>query len=146
MKIVFAGTPEFSLPTLHVLLDSPHEVLAVYTRPDRPRGRGQRTAESPVKRLARRHAIPVCQPGTLRDSGAQATLDAFRADLMIVVAYGLILPPAVLAMSMLPSCRAGAARPRSSGPSWPATGKRESASCRWMPAWIPGRCLPRLPA
>jgi methionyl-tRNA formyltransferase len=101
MKIVFAGTPEFSLPTLHVLLDSPHEVLAVYTRPDRPRGRGQRTAESPVKRLARRHAIPVCQPGTLRDSGAQATLDAFRADLMIVVAYGLILPPAVLAMPRL---------------------------------------------
>ncbi len=101
MKIVFAGTPGFSLPLLHALLDSPHEVLAVYTRPDRPRGRGQRLAESPVKRLASRLSIPVCQPGTLRDSGAQATLDAFRADLMIVVAYGLILPPAVLAMPRL---------------------------------------------
>jgi methionyl-tRNA formyltransferase len=101
MNIVFAGTPEFSLPVLHVLLDSPHEVVAVYTRPDRPSGRGQRTAESPVKRLASRHAIPVCQPGTFRDSGAQAILDAFRADLIIVVAYGLILPPAVLAMPRL---------------------------------------------
>ena len=101
MKIVFAGTPEFSLPVLHVLLDSPHEVVAVFTRPDRPCGRGQRTAESPVKRLASRHAIPVCQPGTLKDSGAQAALEPIRADLMIVVAYGLILPPAVLAMPRL---------------------------------------------
>jgi methionyl-tRNA formyltransferase len=101
MKIVFAGTPEFSLPVLHVLLDSPHQVLAVYTRPDRPRGRGQRLAESPVKRLASQLAIPVCQPGTLRDSGEHTTLDAFRADLIIVVAYGLILPPAVLAMPRL---------------------------------------------
>jgi len=101
MDIVFAGTPEFALPVLHVLLDSPHEVVAVYTRPDRPSGRGQRTAESPVKRLANRHAIPVCQPVTLRESGAQAALDAVRADLMIVVAYGLILPPAVLAMPRL---------------------------------------------
>jgi methionyl-tRNA formyltransferase len=101
MDMVFAGTPEFALPVLYVLLDSPHEVVAVYTRPDRPSGRGQRTAESPVKRLASRHAIPVCQPVTLRDSGAQAALDAVRADLMIVVAYGLILPPAVLAMPRL---------------------------------------------
>jgi methionyl-tRNA formyltransferase len=101
MKIVFAGTPEFSLPVLQILLDSPNEVVAVYTRPDRPRGRGQRLVDSPVKRLASRHAIPVCQPGTFRDRDAQATLAAFRADLMIVVAYGLILPPAVLAMPRL---------------------------------------------
>lgn len=101
MKIVFAGTPEFSLPVLQVLLDSPHEVVAVYTRPDRPSGRGQRLAGSPVKRLASRLAIPVCQPRTFRDSGSQATLDAFRADLMIVVAYGLILPPSVLTMPRL---------------------------------------------
>ena len=101
MKIVFAGTPEFALPVLQVLLDSSHELVAVYTRPDRPSGRGQRLTESPVKRLASRLAIPVCQPGTLRDRDAQAALDAFRADLMIVVAYGLILPPAVLAMPRL---------------------------------------------
>jgi methionyl-tRNA formyltransferase len=101
MKIVFAGTPEFSLPALHVLLKGVHEVLAVYTRPDRPGGRGQRIAESPVKQLARRHAIPVCQPATLRDSGTQMALAALRADLMVVVAYGLILPPGVLNMPRL---------------------------------------------
>lgn len=101
MKIIFAGTPEFALPVLQVLLDGSHELVAVYTRPDRPSGRGQRLTESPVKRLASRFAIPVCQPGTLRDRDAQAAVDAFRADLMIVVAYGLILPPAVLTMPRL---------------------------------------------
>jgi methionyl-tRNA formyltransferase len=101
MKIIFAGTPEFALPVLQVLLDSSHELVAVYTRPDRPSGRGQRLTESPVKRLASRLALPVCQPGTLRDRDAQAALDALKADLMIVVAYGLILPPAVLAMPRL---------------------------------------------
>ena len=101
MKIIFAGTPEFALPVLQVLLDGSHELVAVYTRPDRPSGRGQRLTESPVKRLASRFAIPVCQPGTLRDRDAQAAVDAFKADLMIVVAYGLILPPAVLTMPRL---------------------------------------------
>jgi methionyl-tRNA formyltransferase len=101
MKIVFAGTPEFARPVLRVLLDSSHEVVAIYTRPDRPSGRGQRVKESPIKRLACRLALPVCQPETLRDSRVQATLAAFRADLMVVVAYGLILPPAVLAMPRL---------------------------------------------
>jgi methionyl-tRNA formyltransferase len=101
MKIIFAGTPEFALPVLQVLLDSSHELVAVYTRPDRPSGRGQRLTESPVKRLASRLALPVCQPGTLRDRDAQAALDALKADLMIVVAYGLILPPAVLAVPRL---------------------------------------------
>jgi methionyl-tRNA formyltransferase len=101
MKIVFAGTPEFALPVLQVLLDSPHEVTAVYTRSDRPSGRGQRLTESPVKRLASRLAIPVYQPGTFRDKGVQSALAAFGADLMIVVAYGLILPSAVLAMPRL---------------------------------------------
>jgi methionyl-tRNA formyltransferase len=101
MKIVFAGTPDFALPVLQVLLDSVHEVAAVYTRPDRPSGRGQRLTESPVKQLASRVGIPVCQPVTLREPGAQAALDALGADLVIVVAYGLIMPRAVLAMPRL---------------------------------------------
>jgi methionyl-tRNA formyltransferase len=101
MKIIFAGTPEFALPVLQVLLDSPHELAAVCTRPDRPSGRGQRLTESAVKRLASRLALPVFQPVTLRNRDAQAALDAFRADLMIVVAYGLILPPAVLEIPRL---------------------------------------------
>ena len=101
MKLVFAGTPEFSLPALHVLLDGTHEVVMVYTRPDRPGGRGQRVLESPVKQLARQHAVPVRQPETFRDGGTQVALSALRADLMVVVAYGLILPPAVLTMPRL---------------------------------------------
>ncbi|MEA2095042.1 MAG: methionyl-tRNA formyltransferase [Pseudomonadota bacterium] len=101
MKIIFAGTPEFSVPVLHVLLESAHEVVAVYTQPDRPAGRGRRTKASPVKRLAMEHELPVCQPRTLRDEPTQAALEAYQADLLVVVAYGLILPPAVLAMPRL---------------------------------------------
>jgi len=101
MKIVFAGTPDFALPVLQVLLESFHELVAVYTSPDRPSGRGQRITESPVKRMAGRLHLPVYQPATFRDTGAQAGLSALEPDLMIVVAYGLILPPAVLAMPRL---------------------------------------------
>ena len=101
MKIVFAGTPEFALPVLQMLLNTTHEVSAVYTRPDRPSGRGQRLTESPVKRLASRREIPVIQPETLRSAEAQAGIYVLEADLMIVVAYGLILPDAVLAMPRL---------------------------------------------
>lgn len=101
MKIIFAGTPEFSVPVLHVLLESAHDVVAVYTQPDRPAGRGRRTKASPVKRLAMEHELPVCQPRTLRDAPTQAVLEAYQADVMVVVAYGLILPAAVLAMPRL---------------------------------------------
>lgn len=97
MKIVFAGTPEFAVPALQALLDSPHSVVAVYTQPDRPAGRGRRPAASPVKQLAVQHGIAVCQPGTLKTPEAQAELRSLRPDLMVVVAYGLILPEAVLA-------------------------------------------------
>jgi methionyl-tRNA formyltransferase len=96
MKIVFAGTPDFSLPTLQCLLDSPHELVAVYTQPDRPAGRGRQTHESPVKQLAKSYKVPVFQPASLKTPESQAELAALRADLMVVVAYGLILPPAVL--------------------------------------------------
>ncbi|MDH3979486.1 MAG: methionyl-tRNA formyltransferase [Gammaproteobacteria bacterium] len=96
MKIVFAGTPEFSLPPLQVLLDSPHEVVAVYTQPDRPAGRGRHVTASPVKQLATEHGVPVCQPASLRDAHAVEELAALQPDLMVVVAYGLILPAAVL--------------------------------------------------
>jgi methionyl-tRNA formyltransferase len=101
MKIVFAGTPDFSLPTLQCLLDSTHELVAVYTQPDRPAGRGRRTCESPVKQLAKLHKVPVFQPASLRTPESQAELAALQADLMVVVAYGLILPPAVLALPRL---------------------------------------------
>lgn len=96
LRIVFAGTPEFAAEHLKALLDGPHELVAVYTQPDRPAGRGQKLMPSPVKQLALEHGLTVLQPPTLRDPAAQAELAALKPDLMVVVAYGLILPQVVL--------------------------------------------------
>jgi methionyl-tRNA formyltransferase len=101
MKIVFAGTPDFAVPTLQVLLESGAEVVAVYTRPDRPAGRGRHTLASPVKQLALRHGLRICQPLSLKGESAVTGLAAHEADLMVVVAYGLILPAALLATPRL---------------------------------------------
>ena len=96
LRIVFAGTPEFAAEHLKALLHSPYQVVAVYTQPDRPAGRGQKLMPSPVKQLALQHEITVYQPQTLRDPAAQAELAALKPDLLVVVAYGLILPQVVL--------------------------------------------------
>lgn len=96
MKIIFAGTPEIAVPALQALINSEHEVVAVYTKHDQPAGRGQKILASPVKQLAQAHHIPVQQPVTLRDPQEQALLKNWQADLMVVVAYGLILPKVVL--------------------------------------------------
>jgi methionyl-tRNA formyltransferase len=96
LRIVFAGTPEFAAEHLKALLDTPHQIIAVYSQPDRPAGRGQKLTPSPVKQLALQHDIPVYQPQTLRDPAAQAELAALKPDLVVVVAYGLILPQVVL--------------------------------------------------
>lgn len=98
LRLVFAGTPEFAVPSLAAALASTHEVVGVWTQPDRPAGRGRHLAESPVKTVAKRHDVPVFQPATLKTPEAQAELAALKPDLMIVVAYGLILPKAVLAI------------------------------------------------
>ncbi|MBT8007008.1 MAG: methionyl-tRNA formyltransferase, partial [Gammaproteobacteria bacterium] len=96
MRILFAGTPEFSVSALDALLASEHEVVGVYTQPDRPAGRGRKLKASPVKERAVEADIPVFQPVTLRDSEEQQRLQALNPELMIVVAYGLILPKVVL--------------------------------------------------
>ena len=96
LRIVFAGTPEFAAEHLKALLDTPHRLVAVYSQPDRPAGRGHKLTPSPVKQLALQHDIPVYQPQSLRDPAAQAELAALAPDLLVVVAYGLILPQAVL--------------------------------------------------
>ena len=101
MNIVFAGTPDFSVPALQALLDSGHDVIAVYTQPDRPSGRGRKTTASPVKQLALQYDVPVHQPDSLKPADAQQTLAALQPDLMVVIAYGLILPAAVLALPRL---------------------------------------------
>ena len=101
MKIIFAGTPEFAVPSLNALIHSSHTVIAVYTQPDRPAGRGRKLSASPVKTLALQHSIPVYQPVTLRDAQEQKKIQDMQADLMVVVAYGLLLPKPVLEASRL---------------------------------------------
>ena len=101
LRLVFAGTPEFSVPCLEACRASGAEVVAVYTQPDRPAGRGRKLAPSPVKQAARAAGIAVEQPPTLKTTEAQATLAAYRPDLLVVVAYGLILPRKVLAIPRL---------------------------------------------
>lgn len=96
MKIIFSGTPDFAVPALQMLIDSDHEICAVYTQPDRPAGRGRKLTPSPVKKLALDAGIPVLQPETLKTDEDIKQLELFNADLMIVVAYGLMLPQAVL--------------------------------------------------
>lgn len=96
MRIVFAGTPDFSVPVLQALLDSGHSVVGVYSQPDRPAGRGRKLIPGPVKQLALQHAVQVFQPVSLRQAEVQRELAELKPDLMVVVAYGLILPQAVL--------------------------------------------------
>jgi methionyl-tRNA formyltransferase len=96
LRIVYAGTPDFSVAALQALIASSHDVIAVYTQPDRPAGRGRDLHMSAVKQEALKHDIPVYQPLTLRDEGAQRELRALDADLMVVTAYGLLLPAEVL--------------------------------------------------
>lgn len=95
-RIVFAGTPDFSVPPLRALLASPHEVVGVYTQPDRPAGRGRKLGPSPVKEVALDAGIAVFQPVNFKDLAAVDGLRALDADLMVVVAYGLLLPRSVL--------------------------------------------------
>ncbi|MDB9753487.1 methionyl-tRNA formyltransferase [Oceanospirillaceae bacterium] len=96
LRIIFAGTPDFAAQHLQALLDSPHKVVSVYSQPDRPSGRGRKLTASPVKALALEHGIEVQQPLNLKDAHAQNTLAAYKADIMVVVAYGLLLPQTVL--------------------------------------------------
>jgi len=101
LRIIYAGTPDFSVAALQALINSEHKVVVVYTQPDRPAGRGRGLAISPVKEAAQLHNIPVYQPESLKDESAQQQLNVLNADLMVVTAYGLLLPPEVLQMPKL---------------------------------------------
>ncbi|MGM0540911.1 MAG: methionyl-tRNA formyltransferase [Pseudomonadota bacterium] len=96
LRIIFAGTPQFSVAPLQALLDSEYEVVGVYTQPDRPAGRGRKLAASPVKVVALEHGLPVFQPENFKSAEACEQLAGLKADVMVVVAYGLILPKAIL--------------------------------------------------
>lgn len=100
-KIIFAGTPEFAAVALQALINDGNNIVAVYTQPDRPAGRGRKLTASPVKQLALAHNIPVEQPETLKDETAIQQLKSYKADVMIVAAYGLLLPKTVLEIPAL---------------------------------------------
>jgi len=96
MRIIFMGTAPFACSTLHTLLASPHQIVAVVTQPDRPRGRGQKATASAVKTLALEHHVTILQPASLRPAAVLEALAAYRPEIIVVAAYGNILPPAVL--------------------------------------------------
>lgn len=101
LRIIFAGTPDFAARHLDALFSSHHKIVGVFTQPDRPSGRGNKLTPSPVKQLAEQHQTPVFQPKSLRPIENQALVEQLNADVMVVVAYGLILPPSVLNMPRL---------------------------------------------
>lgn len=98
LRIVFMGTPDFAVPTLEALVKGPHEVIGVFCQPDKQRGRGQKITMCPVKETALSHDIPVYQPITLRDEAGEQLLRELNPDLIVVVAYGKILPPWLIAL------------------------------------------------
>ena len=98
MKLIFAGTPEFAVPALEALIQAGHEVVLVLTQPDRPSGRGMKLTASPIKAAALQHGLSVFQPQTLKETEVQARIAEAQADAMVVAAYGLIIPQAVLQM------------------------------------------------
>lgn len=101
LRIIFAGTPDFAAPALAALIEADHKIVLVLTQPDRPSGRGMKLKASPVKELALQHGIEVFQPETLKDASAQSRIEEAKADVMIVAAYGLIIPTNVLNMPRL---------------------------------------------
>lgn len=96
LRVVFMGTPDFAVPTLQALIHSPHEVVAVYSQPPRPAGRGYQLRPSPVHALAESHHVPVHTPTSLKDTATQEMFRSHQADVAIVAAYGLLLPPPIL--------------------------------------------------
>ncbi len=101
LKIIFAGTPLFAATALQALIESRHQILAVYTQPDRPAGRGLKLTPSPVKIVAEQHQLIIAQPVSLNDSAEQTQLKNYHADVMIVAAYGMLLPKTVLTLPRL---------------------------------------------
>lgn len=96
MRVVFMGTPEFAVPTLRALLHSPYQIVGVVTQPDRPKGRGQKLTPPPVKQLAVQHGLPILQPPKMKDPAFLAALTTWKPDVIVVVAFGRILPKSVL--------------------------------------------------
>ena len=96
LRVIFAGTPKFSASHLEAVIKSSHKIIAVYTQPDRPSGRGKKVVSSPIKSLANRENLPLCQPVSLRSQEERNKIFELKPDVIVVVAYGLILPKEIL--------------------------------------------------
>lgn len=139
MKIIFMGTPDFSVGTLEALVEAGHEVVLAVTQPDKPKGRGKEMQFTPVKECALAHNIPVYQPKKIREPECIEELKKYQADVCVVVAFGQILPKEILEMtpygcinvhaSLLPKYRGAA---RSNGRSSMEKKYPVSQRCRWM--------------
>ena len=99
MKVIFMGTPDFSVGTLEALVEAGHEVVLAVTQPDKPKGRGKEMQFTPVKEAALKHDIPVFQPKKVRDEDCMEELRKYNADIMVVIAFGQILPQEILDMT-----------------------------------------------
>jgi methionyl-tRNA formyltransferase len=131
LRVLFAGTPDFSLPPLQMLIDEDVDIVAVLTQPDRRAGRGKQLRASPVKQLALDNDLDVLQPESLRDAEWQRKLAVLKPELMIVVAYGLMIPDQLLEKPRLGCCfRDGGVRHLFSGQSKPGTTKPVYVLCR----------------
>ena len=101
MKLIFAGSPDFACPSLERLVNSHHTIAAVYTQPDRPAGRGRKLTPTAIKQLAQQYQLPICDPPSLKTNEAADALLALHADVMVVIAYGLLLPANILKIPRL---------------------------------------------
>ena len=142
MRILFMGTPDFAVASLRRLVADGHEVCGVFTQPDKPKNRGHKLVPTPVKEYALTQNLPVYQPLKMRDGEAEALVKQLAPELIVVAAYGKILPEEILntpapSTSIPRFCPSTGARPPSTGQYW--TGKRKPAfpSCIWPRSWMP---------
>ena len=145
MRILFMGTPEFAVASLKRLVEDGHEICGVFTQPDRPKNRGHKLAFSPVKEYALSQGLTVYQPTKMRDGTALALVQELHPELIVVAAYGRILPEDILntrpmapSTSTPPCCPNTGERPPSTGPSSTGSGRPASPSCIWPRSWMPG--------
>lgn len=146
MRIVFMGTPDFAEESLRALLEAGEDVAAVFTQPDKPRGRGMQESFSPVKTLAVERGIPVYQPATFKDGAATELLRTLAPELLVVVAYGRILPQTFLDVAKYGSINVhGSLLPKYRGALRPFNGRCSMGTRRpvfpcstWLRRWTPG--------
>ena len=141
MRILFMGTPDFAVASLKRLVEDGHDICGVFTQPDKPKNRGHKLAFSPVKEYALSQDLAVYQPLKMRDGEAMSIVEELAPELIVVAAYGKILPEDILNYpkygSIRPCCPSTGGRRPSTGPFWTARRRPASPSCIWQRSWTP---------